>query len=338
MYDGVSPMNQNVTVSIIMLCYNHEAYIRQALNSIFSQKTKYKFELLVSDDCSQDGSQEILREYKRKYPDKMRLFLRKKNLGTTKNSYFLRTIAKGKYLAALEGDDFWCDEYKLEKQIDFLENHPEFYACTHKCMVVDENNAPIKEKNNFTVDTFWNFSGKIFTIRDFEKGCFSGHGSTLVSRNFFQDKKLDSTIFYKAHRYIGDRTGQMVIASKGDTYVMSDIMSCYRYVEKKTASNWQSMARTENKRFEEFKYICNLERFAVNKMRVPVDLSYVKKDKLICATVVSMNEPNKENIGVVKNIVRESGAPIRMAFLVLRVIVEKLYYRKVLGQDRPIKI
>lgn len=330
--------NHDITVSIIMLCYNHKAYIRQALDSIFSQKTKYNFELLITDDCSQDGSQEILLEYKKKYPNKIRLFLRKKNLGTTKNSYYLRTIAKGKYLAALEGDDFWCSDNKLEKQLDFLESHPEYYACTHKCMVVDENNVPIKEKNDFTVDTFWNFSGKVFTIKDFEKGCFSGHGSTLIAKNYFKDDSLDTTIFYKAHRYIGDRTGQMVVAAKGNTYVLDDVMSCYRYVEKKTASNWQSMARAKNRRFEEFEYICNLEKFANNKMGVPVDLSYVKKDKLICATVVCMREPNKENLNVVRSMIGISDSPISMFALVIRVLIEKTYYSKVLGVDRPIKI
>ena len=128
--------NYPVMVSVLCTAYNHEQYLRDCLDGFVSQKTDFPFEVLVNDDCSTDKTAEILREYAAKYPAIIRPFYQEKNLFSQVNmtGLFAKVFypnAKGKYIALCEGDDLWCDETKLQRQVDFLEAHPEYTACVH---------------------------------------------------------------------------------------------------------------------------------------------------------------------------------------------------------------
>ena len=136
-----------IKVSVIVITYNHEKYIRKALDSILMQKVDFKYEILVGDDASIDSTPEIIREYKEKYPEYFNISLREKNLGGTRNSYELMMMAKGDYIANLEGDDYWIDENKLQKQVDFLEKHDNFVGCVSDFMYVDEKCNPYPESD-----------------------------------------------------------------------------------------------------------------------------------------------------------------------------------------------
>lgn len=98
-----------IDVSIIVLTYYHEKYIAQALDSILTQQTNLRYEILIGDDASGDRTPEIIAEYAKQYPEIIRPFFREENLGATRNSWELRQKARGKYVASLEGDDFWID-------------------------------------------------------------------------------------------------------------------------------------------------------------------------------------------------------------------------------------
>ena len=128
----------NPLVSILCVTYNHKDYIAQALDSFLMQKTNFKFQVIVGDDCSTDGTTEILKEYAKKYPDIIKPIFREKNIGATKNSLEVYSNAKTPYVAICEGDDYWIDEYKLQKQVDFLETHPDYSICFHPVKVVYE--------------------------------------------------------------------------------------------------------------------------------------------------------------------------------------------------------
>ncbi len=126
--------SDDILVSIICLTYCQEDYIRQCLDGFVMQKTDFRYEVLVNDDASSDSTPDILREYEQKYPDIV------KPVYQTVNQYsqgvriaddILIPLAQGKYLAFCEGDDYWCDENKLQKQIDFLESHPDYTVCVH---------------------------------------------------------------------------------------------------------------------------------------------------------------------------------------------------------------
>ena len=126
----------SVMVSVLCTAYNHENYIRDCLDGFVAQKTDFPFEVLVNDDCSTDATTEILREYAAKYPEIIRPFYQEKNLFSQVNmsGLFAKVFypnLRGKYIALCEGDDLWCDDSKLQRQVDFLETHPDYSACVH---------------------------------------------------------------------------------------------------------------------------------------------------------------------------------------------------------------
>ena len=131
-------MNSKIKLSICVVTYNHKDYIAQALDSFLMQKTNFKFQVIVGDDCSTDGTTDILKEYAKKYPDIIKPIFREKNIGATKNALDVYSNAKTPYVAICEGDDYWTDEYKLQKQVDFLETHPDYSICFHPVKVVYE--------------------------------------------------------------------------------------------------------------------------------------------------------------------------------------------------------
>ena len=125
-------MNESIGVSIICNAYNHEKYIRDALNGFVIQKTSFPIEVLVHDDASTDHTAEIIREYERNYPELIKPIYETENQYKKKNGTIKRLQAeraKGKYIAFCEGDDYWTDPLKLQKQYDFMEANPEYTLC-----------------------------------------------------------------------------------------------------------------------------------------------------------------------------------------------------------------
>lgn len=125
---------QSIMVSIQCTAYNHEKFIRETLEGFVMQKTNFRFEAIVHDDASTDGTAEIIREYVEKYPDIIKPIYETENQYSKKDGSLTRIMyeaCKGKYIAICEGDDYWIDPYKLQKEVDFLEVHPEFVMCSH---------------------------------------------------------------------------------------------------------------------------------------------------------------------------------------------------------------
>ena len=128
-------MKDQPLVSIQCLVYNHEPYLRQCLDSFVMQKTNFKFEAIVHDDVSTDGSAAIIREYAEKYPDIIKPIFETENQFSKRDGSIQRimTLAcRGKYIAFCEGDDYWTDPMKLQKQVDFMEANPEYSFCCHR--------------------------------------------------------------------------------------------------------------------------------------------------------------------------------------------------------------
>lgn len=134
-------------VSVWVLTYNHARFISQCLDGILAQRTNFSFEICLGEDDSSDGTRQICQGYAAKYPELIRLFLRDRNdpfragcAGEWQYN-FIETFksCRGKYVAMCDGDDFWDDPKKLQKQIDYLESHPEYSGCFHKVGLVDEN-------------------------------------------------------------------------------------------------------------------------------------------------------------------------------------------------------
>ena len=138
--------NNETMVSILCTAYNHEKYIKQCLDGFIMQKTNFKFEVIVHDDASTDNTANIIREYENKYPDIIKPIYQKENKFSRKisiTSNFTLPKAKGKYIAICEGDDFWKDNTKLQKQVDALENNTECKCCVCTVRDVNEDGTPL---------------------------------------------------------------------------------------------------------------------------------------------------------------------------------------------------
>ena len=120
MIGEISSFVENPLVSIIVITYNQEAYICEALNSILSQQCNFEFEIIIGEDFSTDNTRKICLEYQEKYPEKINLLLQEKNKGVITNYIESIKLCRGRYIAQCAGDDYWCDNLKLQKQIDFL--------------------------------------------------------------------------------------------------------------------------------------------------------------------------------------------------------------------------
>ena len=132
-------MNESPYIlSVCVRTYNQKGYVKDALDSVLSQQTTFPFEIIVSDDGSNDRTQEVLLEYQTRFPEKIGLILGDRNEGGPNNLKRVIEASRAKYITCLDGDDYYTDAYKLQKQVNYLESHPEFVACFHNVMNVDE--------------------------------------------------------------------------------------------------------------------------------------------------------------------------------------------------------
>ena len=123
-------------VSIVMIAYNVDNYIAEAIESVLSQQVSFPYELVVGEDCSTDKTLQIALKYQSEHPGVIRVLQREKNLGLTPNCVDTHNHCRGKYIALLDGDDYWTDKNKLQKQVDFMESHPEYAGCAHQSSVI----------------------------------------------------------------------------------------------------------------------------------------------------------------------------------------------------------
>lgn len=139
-------------VSVFMITYNHEKYIAEALDSILMQKTDFDFDIVIGEDCSTDATRRIVLEYSRKYPDKIKLLLHNVNVGFISNMMYVLEACTGKYVAMCEGDDYWTDPFKLQKQVDFLEANKEYALATHGYRMVRDGSVIRTVDHNEFID------------------------------------------------------------------------------------------------------------------------------------------------------------------------------------------
>lgn len=134
-------MSSPVMVDVLTCSYNHEDYIRECIEGVLGQQTNFKFRYYIGDDCSKDGTRDILKEYQTKYPDTFFPIFHERNLGAEENAKTLFDKVEAKYIAIVDGDDYWSDPLKLQKQIDFLESNPTYSVTGHSVETLDDHGA-----------------------------------------------------------------------------------------------------------------------------------------------------------------------------------------------------
>ena len=217
------------SVAIRCLVYNHELYLRQCLDSIVMQITDFPYFAVVHDDCSNDNSVAIIKEYHSKYPNKIVPIFEIKNCYTTDWRVADRKITEAygtaKYIATCEGDDYWTDPYKLQKQVDFLESHPDYAVCAHETIITDEQYhtqdqlySKVVINNSIIPKTRIDY-----TFNDTLKGNIF-HLSSMLYRH----KDLIEFPQWRYRISAGDMILFRYLGSCGKTYWFPDVMSVYR--------------------------------------------------------------------------------------------------------------
>jgi len=217
---------QEIIVSICMLTYNHELYIDKAIESVLGQVTNFRFELVIGEDFSTDRTREICIEYRDKFPDVIKLITRDSNLGMYGNHIDTLKHCIGKYTAFCEGDDYWIDSYKLQKQVDFLEKHND-YGLVHTNHLIyhqEENRFESLEQNKDT--------GYIFSqlLHHNEMATLT----VLTRTNLIQQAINDK---YCEHNFVTlDYPLWMYIAHISKVHYINDVTGVYRKLSE-SASN-----------------------------------------------------------------------------------------------------
>lgn len=232
-------MNQEIKVSIICNVYNHEKYLRDALDGFVMQETDFPFEVLVHDDASTDSSADIIREYEAKYPEIIKPIYQTVNQYSQKvkiSRTFQAPRARGKYIAICEGDDYWTDPKKLQKQCDFLDAHPDYAMCVcsttwlnmltgrkeNKCLADHDMDIPLE-------DIILEKNGRIFQL-----------ASVMVKREIWDTWPEWRTAFP-----IGDLPLAILAGLHGKVRMLSDVMTVYRWY---TGGSWTARMDTDEHR------------------------------------------------------------------------------------------
>ena len=222
-------MKPRVKVSVLMLTYNHEKYIADAIESVVKQQADFSFELVIGEDRSTDDTARICREYQEKYPDLIKLTINEENLGLQEN--FIRTYnqCSGEYMAICEGDDFWINKHKLQIQADFLDQHKEYSACFHRALNYYQEDGSKSIGNG-------GYQKKVNTVFDIINSNPITNVTVMFRLGLFGE--LPSW-FSKVTSY--DFAIHVLNAEHGDVYFMNKVMAVYRQHKE---SIW-SMATSE---------------------------------------------------------------------------------------------
>lgn len=233
-------MRAAVDISVAIITYNHKNYIEQALDSVLNQKTDCTYEIVIGDDCSTDGTAEIIGRYAEKYKNIIRTVKRNKNVGPTKNLYDVISSCKGKYIVFLEGDDYYTDIYKFQKQYDFLESNENIKACAHRLEIVDKTgNHLLYTLSDLELNSF--MTEKHFELYNTDML----HMNTIMLENFFIGDMEKYDIIYKSNYWSAHSLLLLMILNLTDIYVFSEPMSVWRQVNEVGATNYTSQASSK---------------------------------------------------------------------------------------------
>ena len=274
-------------LTIVTTTYNQEKYIGQAIDGMLMQKTNFDFHIVISNDNSTDSTQKILEQYREKYPEKITVINNEKNLGAMGN--FINTLSNIKnteYVALCDGDDFWTDENKLQKQVDFLDSNKDFNICFHKARLFYEN----KEKDDEIIPAY---AKDISNIDDLVKENYIVANS-VVYRWKFNDCNLKE--IFPENIVPGDYYIHLLHAQDGKIKLIDEVMSAYRRHEE---GMWWSNASEDKEQFS-LKYgkkFLNFYNSADKYMTLPENAFYEQRKDILYNLIVAYVKNDKaENL------------------------------------------
>lgn len=223
--------DEKVTVSVLCLCYNHANYLRMALDSVLCQKTNFSYEIIIYDDASTDESQKIIREYTSAHQNRIKAILQSENQYSKGRSVLniLSQAATGEFIIFLECDDFWQDEYKLQKQVNALRAHQECVLCVHRVELYFENGitkeqyVPAKPlpESILNRDQLVSYIAQIAQFHT---------TSRLMRASLYQEAQRAP--YFAQSKRVGDLPLLLSFAQLGSFYYLPDTMTGYRMASK----------------------------------------------------------------------------------------------------------
>jgi glycosyltransferase involved in cell wall biosynthesis len=219
-------------VSVEMITYNHAPYIREAIDGVLRQVTNFPFELVIGEDYSTDGTREIVFDFRKKYPDIIRVITSDANVGARKNIDRVRESCRARYTACCEGDDYWTDPYKLQKQVDFLEANPDYGLVHTNYQMYSESSKRFLGKKYLSNHLIP--SGMIFY--DLLKKNYIGTLTVLLNRELFESSLSE----YKGaiHSFkIGDYFHWLAVAKKSKVHYLPDVTAVYRLLDESASQS-----------------------------------------------------------------------------------------------------
>lgn len=216
-------------LSVAVFTYNHEQYIGQALESILAQNVNCEYEIVIGEDCSTDGTRDVITAFHRRYPERIRLLLRDQNVGAMRNFAGTIEACRGEYLALLDGDDYWIATDKLQRQINFLDAHPECAICCGRVRALYD----AAMQNLDGPDVVPQLPAGPYTIEDILKANFLLPCTALLKRKYIcQFPKW----FFEMK--VGDWPLCIMVARYGTIELMDEIVAAYRI---HSGGVWSSM-------------------------------------------------------------------------------------------------
>ena len=286
-------------VSVSVITYNHEKYIRQCLDGILMQNVNFPYEILVHDDASPDGTADIIREYEAKYPDIIKPIYQTENQHSQGKaaSKFNFDRARGKYLAFCEGDDYWTDPGKLQKQVDFLEAHPEYIATVHRVKAIDEHGEALD------IPGFTDVVEHVFTIDEYVRRSLPSQLASLVMRNVFLTLDPRTSDLFYSCKANGDERLSLLLVMMGDIYCFSEDMSVYRRIVS-GGTSWNARMYGKNRAYSVYKQRLALQKFADEAFdfKLPQSILY---NILLSALVKVVRNPNLTNFKIFFDIAQD---------------------------------
>lgn len=234
-----------VKVSVICNAYNHGKYIRKCLEGLVMQKTDFVYEILVHDDASTDNTAEIIREYERQYPQLIKPVYQTENQYSKGGIYpFQYPRAKGEYIALCEGDDYWTDENKLQRQVDALDAHPEVDICAHAADIVTEDGNSIRD----------HIAPRATKCIIPVEAVIYGGGAFVATNSLMYRSHLKTTTYEFRNMWRIDYTLQILGSLRGGMLYLPENMSAYRWMAVGSWTMRQSASREKRQKiFERMK-------------------------------------------------------------------------------------
>lgn len=207
-----------IKATVLLITYNHERYIRQSIDSALAQVTDFDYEILISDDCSTDGTRQILIDYAREHPDKIRLRLNQENQNSNEDFEQALLATKGEYIAFLEGDDYWTSVNKLQKAVNYLDAHQDYSMWWHRMEYVDADRRPTEIQQE-------PFERSHYTLQDFFSVCPIATVGAAVIRRSCVKSPLPSWYYSSP---LTDYVLWIICAESGPAYQQNEILGAYR--------------------------------------------------------------------------------------------------------------